>query len=796
MANIFSISFNLASCLLVISSIFNQGADCLQRFDKQPVYSEVNPGEDIKLDCKIFNKKGSCSWQKDNKPVGIYLKKYEWAGSESDGDCSLWVRAATLEFDDGEWECQVTASDFTTQDALTSTPIRLVVRVAPQRPRIEFRSAQLLPGHNVTARAGERAAVKCVSRYGNPPARIKWFVGDEDVTSASRQSDAPETDNPKTAAAASLLEILLDKDRHGQTLRCVALHESYPTKSLGVEARLDVTYPPEVRLIGAPVGDLEEGQPVVLRCVTDANPPASVVWRRAGRTDIASLEESLQFRPVTRRDSATYTCQAKNTLGASEPITVYLDVKYPPQIKSVGKDRLTTATLFSEVAFECDADANPTPTFQWLQRVGSDAVLVRSRESRLVIANATYEHQGEYVCRVTNVIAGQERPVQSEAITIQVVGAPQVVREEMEVVAARGSDATLRMVVCADPRPNTASWEWGSLQLKAGEGIGKYQAEELKQEGREDCYEARLYVREVEPSDSRSYFLLVKNERGIDKHWVRLVVREPISMMTLVSAASGCLLVFILCVLCAVYCVRTEKCCFSRRGDFKPTDLESEKSDIDSMTGRKTPRIEASVLHGQHNGPGEAMYCSTPTRRLAPPHPHPHLITGGGSGSPEAMKNHHQQQLLHHQQLQQQLHSQYELQNHFPRRASGGAGGGRSSSKKRHRERDRERERAPKDTNVFAELQVPSVSNNGSTMSMSVSGSLPHRMNYYNKSFTTPLGLGPNPGTYFTPYPSQQLTFRPPPVHNQEETTRRSNSSMQLRASHHYQPHSFDKAEI
>lgn len=44
------------------------------------------------------------------------------------GDCSLWIRSATLDFDDGLWECQVTASDFTTQDALTSQPVRLVVR--------------------------------------------------------------------------------------------------------------------------------------------------------------------------------------------------------------------------------------------------------------------------------------------------------------------------------------------------------------------------------------------------------------------------------------------------------------------------------------------------------------------------------------------------------------------------------------------------------------------------------------------------------------------------------------------
>lgn len=622
--------------LLNLAAII-QGGELLQRFDKQPQYSEVNPGDDIRLDCKIFNKRGSCSWQKDNKPVGIYVKKYEWAGSQDAGDCSLWIRAATLEFDDGEWECQVTASDFTTQDALTSSPVRLVVRVAPQRPKIEHRSSQVLPGHNLTVKVGDRATVKCLSRYGNPPARLKWFLGDEDVTSKSNQSNSPEMENPRTWVASSILDITVEKSHHARNLRCTALHESYPAKSQSVEVRLDVTYPPETRLIGTPGSDIEEDvDTVVLRCVTDANPLASVVWRRAGKSDISSLEESLQFRPVTRRDSGTYTCQARNSIGVSDPLTVQLDVKYSPKIISVGPDKLTTATLFSHATFNCQAEAHPNPTYQWLQKLPTSSTpeaLVRGTESKLHIRNVTYDHQGEYVCVVRNVIGGNERTVQSEAVSLQVVGAPQILQEGdngVEVVVTRGQDALLRLIVCADPRPRRTAWEWGSLQLEAGSGLGRYQAEELLQDGREDCYEARLHVRGVDHSDSRSYFLSVENERGADRHSVRLAVRgsyaEPVDMFTLVSIAAAGLVIFLLCVLCGVYCVRTEKCCFARRGDFRPTDLESEKSDIDSNTGRKTPRIDASVLHG----PGEAMYCSTPTRRP------PHTITAGGS--PEAMK--------------------------------------------------------------------------------------------------------------------------------------------------------------
>jgi hypothetical protein len=45
--------------------------------------------------------------------------------------------------------------------------------------------------------------------------------------------------------------------------------------------------------LGAPEGDLEENKDeVTLRCVADANPPATIVWRKAGRPDIFSFQAS------------------------------------------------------------------------------------------------------------------------------------------------------------------------------------------------------------------------------------------------------------------------------------------------------------------------------------------------------------------------------------------------------------------------------------------------------------------------------------------------------------------------
>jgi Immunoglobulin domain len=105
----------------------------------------------------------------------------------------------------------------------------------------------------------------------------------------------------------------------------------------------------------------------------------------------------------------------------------------PPRILHVGPDRKVTASLFSQTSFSCEAEGNPPPSIQWLQRLpihpmaiadgsAEEKVILRGAEPRLVLSNLTYDHQGEYVCRAANKIAGVERPVQSEPIPVHVKG--------------------------------------------------------------------------------------------------------------------------------------------------------------------------------------------------------------------------------------------------------------------------------------------------------------------------------------------------------------------------------------
>ena len=101
-----------------------------QKFEEPPTYKEVNSGDEVILPCVVMNKAGECRWEKDGTPVGMYVNKYEWAvvNNVGDGDCSIKIVNAHIDYDNGVWQCQVTASDFTQKDTLISDGAELVVR--------------------------------------------------------------------------------------------------------------------------------------------------------------------------------------------------------------------------------------------------------------------------------------------------------------------------------------------------------------------------------------------------------------------------------------------------------------------------------------------------------------------------------------------------------------------------------------------------------------------------------------------------------------------------------------------
>ena len=80
----------------------------------------------------------------------------------------------------------------------------------------------------------------------------------------------------------------------------------------------------------------EDRSTVTLKCVSDANPPGRIFWRKyGGDEEPRQYTEELTFEPVRRRDSGTYICQAENSIGLSneEPVEIDVLCKYKNTLK-------------------------------------------------------------------------------------------------------------------------------------------------------------------------------------------------------------------------------------------------------------------------------------------------------------------------------------------------------------------------------------------------------------------------------------------------------------------------------
>ncbi|XP_049694249.1 hemicentin-1 [Helicoverpa armigera] len=605
---------------LFVLFVFATCVDAVQRFIEMPTYTEVNPGEDALLKCRISDKKGVCSWQKDNKPVGIYRGKYEWANENSPvgGDCSLWVRAATLQLDDGQWQCQVTASNYDVQDALSSPPAALAVRVPPQSPRILFNGSHVMPGQNITVPAGNRATVVCEARYGNPPAYIEWYLEKERLTAWS-QTNASEVERPRVWAARSVLELGATRSAHGRQLACRAHHPSYPSPYYRDSyTMLDVTFVPVVSIIGgdaSTLANLEEGSSALtLECRADGNPSPYVWWTKNGQV-IATNGAKLILAPVSRNHSGIYGCQARNSLGTSDSVKIEIDIKYPPRVTWVGPDTVVEANLFSQVTLECKAEGNPPPSYTWYHNPASSARINSLQDGaypisvtpQLQLHNVSYDQHGRYTCVATNQIGLEDRSQQSEAVTLNVLGPP-VGAQSGAAHAWSGGEARVWAAVCADPPPRRAAWLWGSLRLDVPSQIGRYRTLEPAMDG--GCYRYTLLISNTGMSDARVYVLHVENERGFSSHAVTLTVHDNFSLTEtahvapLIAAALviAALLVIVLCLI--LRCRRRRETV-----EYKTEDLDSEKAALPAdavYTPREAPRAATGSVLGTTGPPAGA----------------------------------------------------------------------------------------------------------------------------------------------------------------------------------------------
>ena len=202
-----------------------------------------------------------------------------------------------------------------------------------------------------------------------------------------------------------------------------------------------------------------------------------------------------------------------------------------PSIVHVGPSKIVSAQTHNKTLLTCNAEGNPPPKYQWLQKLQTHDVQIRGYTQQLFIENVTYEHQGEYVCKAINEINGETRSVQSDPITLEVTGAPLVMRYgvQTEIIIEDGQDARLESRFCANPLPEQL-WHLGAsgddIILAAGTTHGRFIAEIVRKiPYKKDCYVSTLTINEATPSDSFPYELRLNNAHGTDSYKIDLKVR-------------------------------------------------------------------------------------------------------------------------------------------------------------------------------------------------------------------------------------------------------------------------------
>ena len=145
------------------------------------------------------------------------------------------------------------------------------------------------------------------------------------------------------------------------------------------------------------------------------------------------------------------------------------------------------------------------------------------------------------MCKAINEIKGEKRSVQSEPLSIEVSGAPRVLKysAKKEVVVGIGADAVLEVEFCANPLSNQ-SWHLGDMGtgsgnniiLAAGTGHGRFVAETVRAapEKGQGCYISALKINGAHPPDSHFYELRLSNSHGVDTHSVFLAVKGNFSL--------------------------------------------------------------------------------------------------------------------------------------------------------------------------------------------------------------------------------------------------------------------------
>ena len=594
--------------VFVVFSLIS-GVCSVQKFLSVPTYSEVNPGDEVVLLCEVENKGGECRWEKDGTPVGIFPEKYEWAGDVASGNCSLLILDTSAEYDDGVWQCQVTASNFRKGDSLISEGAELVVRSPPTKIMLVSKQGEVRQDSGVVVgTAGSMMDVKCVTTGGNPVPRLAFTVNGNPVAAESEQINQRLTSGGWMSSLQ--LSYIPSKDEDGAEITCQAQHEALTTP-LTTESNLRIFYTPSVTNVLLNSTNPDQGDTVVAECQVQANPSPSITWSRQSQPgEVIGHGDRLVLTNMEPSMNDVYVCQAENEVGIGEARSAMIVTNHAPVITDIGPTDNILLVTGQSVTLSCHAEASPLPQYTWIHQTLAGDTAILGHADTLTMEDVTFSAAGQYYCQASNIVAGQVKEVLSSGITVEVRGAPVMREVEQMINVVEGETLEIAVEFCSNPTP-VMSWRHGQQIVGSEDARVDYSVASAG----DNCAVATLNIYMVSEQDSGEYFLTIENEHGQSQQMFIISVTKTIFtreiIIAIVAAAilTPLLLIFLI-VSMVKRCKRSkeqvkdvESCGTSTTSDNNKNEkLESEGEEEivfnESYEKFETdPSVPTSILH-------------------------------------------------------------------------------------------------------------------------------------------------------------------------------------------------------
>lgn len=345
---------------------------------------------------------------------GEYIENQNFTRQENDQSVAKLFLVVSRADNHVQYSCEASNGDHFPS---VSQKTNFSVYFSPRRARLYLSKVggnKESPAPEITYSAvGERLQLNCMSGNSNPPAKITWYKGNNEIRGGET---TVRTGRDGGYLVTQVLELNggqpITSEDNGAKFSCSVSNPAISGNNVTRDYTLSVRFPPE---FNSSPGNFTviEGEDISIRIAASGNPPIKrFTWRNMLKdhfpTDRFNIKDAtLEIRKTRRQDAGLYLLEASNDLGQKSK-EVFLQVRYFATIINITSEIVVNED--QTAVFHCVVDANPISqdTVTWSRSDGRE-LSERARFSydgnmtfTMTIRGVRKGDRGEFLCRANN----------------------------------------------------------------------------------------------------------------------------------------------------------------------------------------------------------------------------------------------------------------------------------------------------------------------------------------------------------------------------------------------------------